>query len=64
MKGTHSSLVYVYFQLTHCSLIRLIMRSGLDVSTFATRHLRACHHAREPSGGRWNCGQEISGNFA
>ena len=39
------------------------MRSGLDVSTFATRRLHACHHARAPSGGRWNCGREMSGNF-
>jgi len=29
---------------------RLIVRSGLDVPTFATRRLHACHHAREPSG--------------
>ena len=35
------------------------MRSGLDVPTFATR----CHHARAPSGGRWNCGREICGKF-
>jgi hypothetical protein len=39
---------------------RLIVRSGLDVPTFATRRL----HARAPSGGRWNCGREMSGNFA
>jgi len=44
--------------------LRLIVRSGLDVSTFATRRLHACNHARAPSGGRWNCGREISGNFA
>jgi len=37
---------------THCSLLRLIVRSGLDVPTFATRRLHACHHARVPSGGR------------
>jgi len=40
------------------------VRSWLDVSTFATRRLYACHYARAPSGGRWNCGQEMSGNFA
>jgi len=40
------------------------VRSGLDVPTFATRRLHACHHARTPSGGRWNYGREISGNFA
>ena len=42
---------------------RLIVRSGLDVPTFVTRRLHACHHARAPSGGRWNCGREMSGNF-
>jgi hypothetical protein len=52
------------FSTTHYILLRLIVRSGLDVSTFATRRLHACHHARAPSGGRWNCGREISGNFA
>jgi hypothetical protein len=50
------------FFTTHCSL-RLIVRSELDVSTFATRLLDACHHARAPSGGRWNWGREMSGNF-
>jgi hypothetical protein len=29
---------------------RLIVRSGLDVPTFATRRLHASHHARAPSG--------------
>ena len=52
-----------FFSTTHCSLLRLIVRSGLDVPTFATRRLHACHHARAPSGGRWNCGREMSGNF-
>jgi len=42
---------------------RLIVRSGLDVPTFATRRLHACHHARAPSGGRWNCGREMSREF-
>jgi len=36
------------------------VRSGLDVPTFATRR----PHARAPSSGRWNCGREMSGNFA
>jgi len=40
--------------------LRLIVRSGLDVPTFATRR----HHATAPSGGKWNCGREMSGNFA
>jgi len=43
---------------------RLIVRSELDVPTFANRRLHACHHARAPSGGRWNCGREMSRNFA
>jgi hypothetical protein len=43
---------------------RLIVRFGLDVPTFATRRLHACHHARAPSGGRWNCGREMSDNFS
>jgi len=30
----------------------------LDVPTFATRCLHVCLDARDPSGGRWNCGQE------
>jgi hypothetical protein len=52
------------FSTTHCSLLRLIVRSRLDVPTFAIRRLHACHHARAPSDGRWNCGREMSGNFA
>jgi hypothetical protein len=40
---------------------RLIVPSGLDVPTFAIRRLHACHHARAPSGGRWNCGRKMSG---
>ena len=28
------------------------MRSELDVPTFATRRLHACHHATAPSGGK------------
>ena len=51
------------YTTTHCSLLRLIVRSGLDVPTFVTRCLHACHHARAPSGGRWNCGPEMSGKF-
>ena len=43
--------------------LRLIVRSWLDVPTFATRRLHACHHARAPSGGRWNCGWEMFCKF-
>ena len=31
---------------------------SLDVPTFATRYLHVRHNARDPSGGRWNCGRE------
>jgi len=44
--------------------LRLIVRSWLDVPAFGTRRFHACHHARAPSGRRWNCGREMSGNFA
>ena len=58
------TLLYVLLSSnTHCSLLRLIVRYGLEVPTFATRRLHACHHARAPSGGWWNCGREISGKF-
>jgi hypothetical protein len=52
-----------YFQLRTAAL-RLIVRSWLDVSTFAARRLHACQNARAASGGRWKCGREMSGNFA
>jgi len=39
------------------------MRSWLGVPTSATSRLHAFHHARAPSGGRWNCGREMSGKF-
>ena len=55
--------LHVFIQLRTAAL-RLIVRSWLDVPNFATRRLHACHHARTPSGGRWNCGREMSGNFA
>jgi len=62
MKGVIREYYY-YFQL-RTAAFRLIVRSWLDVPTFATKRLHACHHARAPSGGRWNCGGEIYGNFA
>jgi len=52
-------IIIIIIQLRTAAL-RLIVRSWLDVPTFAT----TCHHARAPSGGRWNCGREMSGNFA
>jgi hypothetical protein len=56
-------LVILYFCTTHCSL-RLIVQSELNFPTFATRRLHTCHHPLAPSGGRWNCGREMSWNFA
>jgi hypothetical protein len=44
-------LVCLFVQLRTAALM-LIGRSGLDVPTFATRRLHACHHARASSGGR------------
>jgi len=44
----HSSL---FIQL-QTAVLRLIVRSWLDVPTFATSRLHTCHHARAPSGGR------------
>jgi len=55
--------LFFFIQL-HTAALRLIVQSWLDIPTFATRHLHACHHVRAPSGGRWNCGREMSGNFA
>jgi hypothetical protein len=53
----------LFIQLRTAAL-RLIVRSELDVPTFVTRRLHACHHLRAPSGGRWNCRREMAGNFA
>jgi hypothetical protein len=39
------------FFTAHC-IPRFIVRSELEVPTFATRRLHECHHARAPSGGR------------
>jgi len=58
------SYVFLLFSTTHCSILELIVRSGLDVPTFATRRLHECHPARAPSGGRWNRGREMPHNFA
>ena len=58
------SVRYYYYLQLRTAALRLIVRSWLNVPTFATRRLHACHHARAPSGGKWNCGREMSGNFA
>ena len=50
--------------LVHCILgkvLRVVCHCfppRLDVPTFATRCLHVRHGARDPSGGRWNCGRE------
>ena len=41
-----------YLFILRTAVLRLIVRSGFDVQTFATRRLHASHHARAPSGGR------------
>jgi hypothetical protein len=43
--------------------LRLILRSGLDFK-LSPPGVSTRHHTRAPSGGRWNCGREMSGNFA
>jgi len=50
--------MFLYYAL---QTSRLIVRSEIEVPASATRRLHACHHGRAPSGGRWNCGREISG---
>jgi len=69
--GGHNCICIVYVRLfvclfvqLHTAALRLIVRSWLDVPTFATRLLHSCHHARASSSRRWNCGREMSGNFA
>jgi len=50
--------VCLFVQLRTTAL-RLIVRSWLDVPTFATTRLHAFHHARAPSGGRWNRARNV-----
>jgi hypothetical protein len=56
--------------LAHCILGKFL-RVGchyfpppLDIPTFVARCLHIHNNARDPSSERWNCGQEMSGNFA
>jgi hypothetical protein len=63
MRTSDFYIVCLFIQLRSAAL-RLIVRSWLDVPTFATRHLHACHHTGALSFGRWNCGLGMSGNFA
>jgi len=59
----HDTLFMFIFNYALQPFLRLIVRSGLDVPTFATGRLHTCHHTKAPSGGRWNCGREMSGKF-
>jgi len=63
-RGRWSTARYYYNYYNYYSSLRLIVWSWLDVPTFATGLLHACIQARAPSEGRWNCGREMSGNFA
>ena len=60
----HALCMLDMFVKLRTTALRLIVWSWLDVPTFATRRLHVCHHARAPIGGRWNCGREMSENFA
>jgi hypothetical protein len=48
------------YTTTHCSLLRLIVRSVLDVPTSATTRVTTQEH---PAAEGWNCGREMSGKF-
>jgi hypothetical protein len=48
---TTDQVFFLYIQLRTAAL-RLVVRSWLDVPTFATRRLHECHHTRAPSGGK------------
>jgi hypothetical protein len=56
-------LLSLFVQL-RITALRLTVQTWLDVPTSTTRRLHMCHHARAPSSGRWNCGWEMSSNFA
>jgi hypothetical protein len=60
LTSTSRYVCMLCFLTTHCSL-RLIVRSELDIQTFTTRRFHAYHHARAPSGRRWNCGEKCPG---
>jgi hypothetical protein len=60
---TFQLVYFILFSTYALQPSRLIVRSELDVPTFATRLLHACYHARAPSGGKWNCGKKVLGPF-
>ena len=47
----HSNRTFMFIYNYAPQPLRLIVQSGLDVPSFATRRLNACHHARTPSVG-------------
>jgi hypothetical protein len=58
-----------FSQVTDMALVRCVLGKflwvvchcfppRLDVPTLATRCIHVRHDARDPSGGRWNCGRE------
>jgi hypothetical protein len=51
VSGRRSLSIYMYLFIFNYALqpLRLIVLSGLDVTTFATRRLHASHHTRAPS---------------
>jgi len=60
-KSVHHCLFL--YTTTHCSL-KAYCAILVRCSNLRHQALLACQHARAPSGGRWNCGREMSGNFA
>ena len=56
--------------LAHCILGKFLgvgchyFPSPLDIPTFVASCLHVHNDARDPSSERWNCGREMSGNFA
>jgi hypothetical protein len=42
-------IVLLLFIQLRTAALRLTVQSWLDIPTFTTRHLHACHHARVPS---------------
>jgi len=59
-----SIIIIIFFSTTHCSLKAYcaiwVRRSNFRHQASPCVSLRA----KAPSGGRWNCGREMSGNFA
>ena len=55
----------VYIFNLHTAAFKAYCAIWVRSSNFRHQASPACHHARAPSGGRWNCGREMSEkNFA